>query len=66
PVAANGRIYFTGREGVTVVLKNAPKLEVLATNDLGEGVDASPAIVGKQMFLRSASHLFCIEEGAGG
>src|SRR5690606_9062837 len=29
PVAANGRIYFTGREGVTVVLKNAPKLEVL-------------------------------------
>jgi outer membrane protein assembly factor BamB len=61
PVAAKGRIYFTGRDGTTVVIKQADKLEVLATNRVGEGVDASPAIVGKQLFIRGEKHLFCIE-----
>jgi outer membrane protein assembly factor BamB len=61
PVAAKERIYFTGRDGTTVVIKQADKLEVLATNRVGEGVDASPAIVGKQLFIRGEQHLFCIE-----
>jgi outer membrane protein assembly factor BamB len=62
PVAANGRVYFTDRDGVTLVLKDAESVEVLATNRLGEPVDASPAIVGKQMFLRGATALYCIEQ----
>lgn len=62
PVAAAGRIYFTDRNGTTTVLKHGPKLEVLATNKLDEPIDASPAIAGKQLFLRSAKHLFCIEQ----
>ena len=61
PVGAAGRVYFTGRDGTTVVLKDADKLEVLATNRLGEAVDASPALVGKQLFLRGRDHLYCIE-----
>jgi hypothetical protein len=60
-VAAGDRIYVTDRSGKTVVIKHGPKMEVLATNELGEGVDASPAIVGKQMFIRGAEHLYCIE-----
>jgi outer membrane protein assembly factor BamB len=60
PVAAKDRIYFTGREGITLVLKSGDKLEVLATNRLGEAIDASPAIVGKQLFLRGEKHLYCI------
>jgi outer membrane protein assembly factor BamB len=62
PVAAAGRIYFTDRDGTTVVVKHGPKLEVIATNKLDEPIDASPAIVGKQMFLRGAQNLYCIEE----
>lgn len=62
PVAAAGRIYFVGRDGAAVVLKQADKLEVLATNKLDEGIDASPAIVGRQMFLRGEKHLYCIAE----
>jgi outer membrane protein assembly factor BamB len=62
PVAAGGRIYFTDRDGTTVVIKHGPKLDVLATNKLDEPVDASPAIVGKQVFVRSEQHLFCIEK----
>lgn len=61
PVGAKDRIYFTGRDGTIVVIKQAGKVEVLATNKLGEPVDASPAIVGKQLFLRGDKHLYCIE-----
>jgi outer membrane protein assembly factor BamB len=42
PVAAAGRIYFTSREGATIVLRPGAKLDVLATNRLDEGIDASP------------------------
>lgn len=61
PAGAKDRIYITSREGTTIVLKRGDKFEVLATNRLGEGVDASPAIVGKQLFLRGERHLYCIE-----
>jgi outer membrane protein assembly factor BamB len=61
PVAAADRIYFTDRGGTTVVLKHGPQLEVVATNKLGEGIDASPAVVGRQIFLRGQNHLYCIE-----
>ena len=42
----------SGRNGVTVVLKQSDKLEVLATNRLDEKFDASPVAVGKELFLR--------------
>lgn len=62
PVAAAGRVYFVGRNGTTTVLRHGTTLEVLATNPLDEGVDASPVIVGDQLFLRGAAHLYCISE----
>ncbi len=62
PVAANDRIYLTSREGVTLVIRNSEKFEVLATNRLREEIDASPAIVGDQIFLRGKKNLYCIEQ----
>lgn len=62
PVAAAGRLYFTDRDGTTLVIRQSDKLEVLATNRLGEPVDASPALAGKQMFLRGEKHVWCVEE----
>jgi outer membrane protein assembly factor BamB len=61
PVAAQGRIYLVDQAGTTLVLKQGDKLEVLATNRLDDAIDASPALVGKQLFLRSAKALYCIE-----
>lgn len=61
PVGAAGRIYFTGRDGTTVVLKHGPKLELLATNRIDDLVDASPAIAGDQLFLRGRNLLYCFE-----
>ena len=60
-VAANDRIYITGRKGNTVVLKHGDQLEIIANNELGEPVDATPAIVGNQIFLRGDKHLYCFE-----
>ncbi len=60
PVGAADRVYLTGREGVTIVLKNQPRLEVVAVNKLSEGIDASPAIVGRELFLRGQQHLYKI------
>ncbi|HUG19030.1 MAG TPA: PQQ-binding-like beta-propeller repeat protein [Planctomycetaceae bacterium] len=63
PVGAAGRVYFVGRDGDTTVLERGEELKVLATNQLDEGCETSPAIVGKQMFLRGKNHLYCLEEG---
>ncbi len=60
PVAAADRIYFTGRGGTTLVLKHGQEFEVLATNKLDEGIDASPALVHNELFLRGEKHLYCI------
>ena len=60
PVGAAGRIYIVGRDGGAVVLKKSEKIEVLATNKLDDGFDASPAIVGNSLFLRGKKNLYCI------
>ena len=61
PVAAGGHLFITGRSGTTVVIKDGKKLEIVTTNSVGEGVDATPALVDDQIFIRSEAHLFCIE-----
>ena len=60
PVSAGGRVYIAGRNGTVSVLKDSAKLEVLATNELDDKFDCSPAVVGNQMFLRGKEYLYCI------
>jgi outer membrane protein assembly factor BamB len=62
PVAADDRIYLTSRTGTTLVLKHGKSFEVLETNNLGDGVDASPAVVDDKLFMRTASALYCISK----
>jgi outer membrane protein assembly factor BamB len=63
PVAADGRVYLTSREGTTVVMRAGPTFEVLATNTLDDGFDASPAIVDGEIYFRGQRFLYCIAEG---
>jgi outer membrane protein assembly factor BamB len=60
PVGAGGRVYITDRNGVTLVIRNAPAFEVLATNRLDDGVDASPAIVDDTIYIRGYKNLYAI------
>ncbi|MDV6032371.1 MAG: PQQ-binding-like beta-propeller repeat protein [Phycisphaera sp. RhM] len=61
PVGASGRVYITGRTGTTLVIQRSRTLTELATNRLDDRFDASPAVAGKQLFLRGATHLYCLE-----
>ncbi|HLF95288.1 MAG TPA: PQQ-binding-like beta-propeller repeat protein [Planctomycetota bacterium] len=59
---AAGKVYVVGRSGTTLVLKQGPTFEVLATNVLSEGIDASPVLVGKELYLRGSKSLYRIEK----
>jgi hypothetical protein len=48
--------------GETFVVKAGAKFELLATNELGERITASPAISGNTVIYRTDSHLYCIGE----
>jgi outer membrane protein assembly factor BamB len=60
PVGVADRVYCPGRNGVTVVIKNADTFEVLATNKLNDGLDASPAVIGDELYMRGNKSLYCI------
>jgi outer membrane protein assembly factor BamB len=64
PVAGGGRIYVTDLEGKTIVMSHNDQPKVLSVNVLDEEFAASAAIVGRELFLRGKTHLYCIAETA--
>ncbi len=60
PVAADGRVYVTDRNGRTIVLSAERTPRVLAVNSLDDRINASAALVGKEMFLRGEKALYCL------
>ena len=65
PVLAGGLLYVANEAGKTYVLRAGPAFEVVATNDLGDGVLATPAVSRGQLFIRTSRHLYCIAAPAG-
>jgi outer membrane protein assembly factor BamB len=65
PIEAGGLLYFASESGVTFVIRAADKFEIVAENDLGSPILASPAVVGDQIFLRTQEELVCIGTPAG-
>ena len=62
PVAANGRVIVASGDGVISVLGTGDHLEVLGTNDLGDQIFATPAVVGGVLYVRTASTLFAFAQ----
>jgi outer membrane protein assembly factor BamB len=60
PIAAEGRVYFVSESGRTLVMRAARTAEVLAENDLGAHLVASPSASRGKLFLRSDDRLFAI------
>ena len=60
PVYADGRIYCLSESGETVVMASGPEFKILARNPLGERCQASMAVSGGRLFIRTDKHLFCI------
>ena len=61
-VAAHDRIYLVSESGVVLVLAAGDRLNVLARNDLGEAVMATPAIADGLLYVRSAKHLHAFQQ----
>jgi outer membrane protein assembly factor BamB len=63
-IYADGKIYVTTHIGTTTVFKlNADPTkpaDILAVNETGETVQATLAVAGKQLFLRTEKELWCI------
>jgi outer membrane protein assembly factor BamB len=62
PVGADGKVYLTSQEGKVSVLKADPQWEVLAVNDLGEECQATPAIGGRSLYIRTSKALYSFSE----
>lgn len=62
PVLADGKIYITNEDGVTVVVQAGPEFAVLASNDFGEYTLSSPAIADGHLYIRTESFLYAIAE----
>jgi outer membrane protein assembly factor BamB len=67
PILAAGRIYYLARDGQAVVVAAKPAFEVLARNSLKDrgAFNASPALAGDRLLLRSDRFLYCVGEKAG-
>ena len=59
-VSADGLVYFTSDRGVTTIVRPGKTFNLIAQNELGEQISASPAISQGQFFLRTHQHLYCI------
>ena len=63
PILSNGKIYILNEAGVTSIIKAGPEFKVLATNELdGSYTLSSFAASGSQLFIRTSTHLYCIQE----
>ena len=60
PVAANGRLYFTGEQGDVFVLSAGERFDVVATNKVGGICLATPAIADGHLFFRTTEKLVAI------
>lgn len=60
PVLADGKLYISNEDGLTTVVKAGPQFEILAENAMNDYCLSSPAISDGQIFIRTASHLYCI------
>ena len=62
PIIAGDKLYYISRSGNAFVLPAKPQFQVLAHNNLRDGspFNASPAVSGNQLLLRSNKYLYCI------
>jgi outer membrane protein assembly factor BamB len=60
PIWVEGRLYCISRKGVVHVVSAGDSFALLATNPLGEGSHATPAVARGTLYLRTFSHLVAV------
>jgi outer membrane protein assembly factor BamB len=59
PVAADGKVFLANTEGKITVLKAGAQWEVLAVNEIDDGVSATPALSEGRVYVRTHDALYC-------
>lgn len=59
PILVEGNLVIPDDDGKVWVVKAGPKFEVMAKNEMGEGIFASPATARGELLLRTTGHLYC-------
>jgi outer membrane protein assembly factor BamB len=57
PVAADGKIYFCSYLGAVVVVQAGDQFKILSQNRIGERINATPALVDGNIYLRTEKHV---------
>ena len=57
PVAANGKIYFCSYLGTVFVVQAGDAFKILTKNRIGERINATPALLDGNIYLRTAKHV---------
>jgi hypothetical protein len=65
PVEAGGRLYFPAESGTTYVVRAGDAFAVVAKNDLGSPILASPAVADDHLLFRTREELVCIGSASG-
>ena len=60
PVAADGKLYLAGEDGLVFVIQAGTEMKLLATNPLGESLMATPGLSDGRLYLRGSRHLFAV------
>ena len=58
PIIADGKLYTIAGNGRVTVLSLGPQPKILATNEMGEAVFATPAVVAGTLYVRTPTKLF--------
>ena len=59
---SSGHIYFLSKEGKVLIVAAKDEFELVAEKQFPDGFNASPAVVGDSLLLRSFTHLYLIRK----
>lgn len=60
PAIASGKLYAVREDGIMFVARVDGKFELLAENNMGERVIATPVLLGNRILVRGEKNLFCL------
>ena len=59
PVAADGKVFLANTEGKITVLKAGAEWDVIAVNEMGDEISATPALSDGRVYVRTRGALYC-------
>lgn len=61
PIILDDKIFCGSRDGEFISVKLGPKFEILGRSRLTSGMNATPAVANNRLYIRTDTHLICIE-----